>query len=701
MRTRKKFKDLLAAALHSSLLLGTILTAGMTISAQAATQAPIVGEIMSISVDNPADVYSRGIITIGGQNVIIPANMVIDLPANRLTLQQFFTQAPPDCLLTGETGLAKADVCNTSMTGAIATILANRTNAGNVIAGEVMIEKATESVLGTVTYIDYTDGYLRVNGTPGDATTGTMIRINDPQGRFTVQQGLGVAAGNTSNGSADPRYGVDPDNYTATFSTGYPACIPSTVTGIDNRTVGADPITGAGDPFCPDTNRTANNIPADAFRFAPIQLNDHIAAEGNFEIINGVQFLSAHTLVVHQAILTVDGQPDYLIFDEVEWDVAGFNNERVRTLFIGFSSRGDTLVDIFALHIDPETGQETEHVIASTIGCDAIGGAGSCTAQGIGATAPGIFKVRYDVDFLVAQNKPELLPCSVLGASNLAQIGHTNPCSGNTLAQNFKVLSPISRDLIGRSRNKVIGNNGGPFPDGFDIRGNAAPNGEYLNPVGIGHPEFVEVNLNAIQTPFIFAGQPWNLDRRLGPGGSEGANPGSAQPLDPFPYSGLDPRTQAGTSLNVLFGTTIANRIFAFVTNPGANDGVLGGTLAWPPADPPAEAITVAPVVELACPLVPDGFVEVLKVSRADYRAGVLPGQPLVIIATTSGGSGLTLTANWGTGSGNLQFVDFLASGKARYRGIFRRLAVPPGPNVTITSNLGTIATSAITTVAP
>ena len=100
MRTGKKFKGLLSAA--SSLLLGTILTAGMTFSAQAATQAPIVGEIMSISLDNPADIYSWGTITVGGQNVIIPANMVIDLLANRLTLQQFFTQAPPACLLTSE-----------------------------------------------------------------------------------------------------------------------------------------------------------------------------------------------------------------------------------------------------------------------------------------------------------------------------------------------------------------------------------------------------------------------------------------------------------------------------------------------------------------------------------------------------------------------------------------------------------------------
>ena len=44
--------------------------------------------------------------------MVIPRNLLIDLPANRLTLQQLFAQAPPACLANGETGLAKADRCN-------------------------------------------------------------------------------------------------------------------------------------------------------------------------------------------------------------------------------------------------------------------------------------------------------------------------------------------------------------------------------------------------------------------------------------------------------------------------------------------------------------------------------------------------------------------------------------------------------------
>jgi hypothetical protein len=78
-----------------------------------------------------------------------------------------------------------------------------------------------------------------------------------------------------------------------------------------------------------------------------------------------------------------------------------------------------------------------------------------------------------------------------------------------------------------------------------DIQGNLATNGQYLTPNGIGHPEFAEIDLDAIPTPFIFEGEPWNLDRRLGPGGCFGACGNTRQPLDPFPSSGLHPSQQA------------------------------------------------------------------------------------------------------------------------------------------------------------
>jgi hypothetical protein len=89
----------------------------------AATSATITGEIERLTLTNPNDVWSGGTIVVGGQNIIIPRNLLIDFPANRLTLQQTFAQAPADCLTRAESGLAKADICNTSKTGGIATIM--------------------------------------------------------------------------------------------------------------------------------------------------------------------------------------------------------------------------------------------------------------------------------------------------------------------------------------------------------------------------------------------------------------------------------------------------------------------------------------------------------------------------------------------------------------------------------------------------
>src|ERR1041385_1419558 len=340
---------LASSAMLMALFAFLLLPAG-TAQAQTASAAPITGEIERLTLNSQTDPWSGGVIVVGGQNIILPRNLLIDLPANRLTLNQIFAQAPPACLQRAESGLAKADFCSANKTGGIATIHANRTSAGNVIAGDVFIQKGIETVKGTVTYINYTDGYFRLNGSPNDANSGVMVRLNDPGNRHTVQQGLGCQTGSV-NCSPDPRFTLDPDNYTNTFSTGVPRCLPTTLArsfvdtldldgdGNITETLSTQSTTsGTGDLLCPSTNRTADLIVADSRRFAPIQIGDSVEAEGNFETINDVKFLSAHTTMIGRALGTRDvaGQPDYLTLDEVRIDAPGFQNKRARTLFIGF-----------------------------------------------------------------------------------------------------------------------------------------------------------------------------------------------------------------------------------------------------------------------------------------------------------------------------------------------------------------------------
>ncbi len=712
------------------MLCGLILATYSSHTPAVALKNTVGGEVERIIVDDPTDTWSRGTMVVAGQNIIIPRNLIIDLPANRLTLQQLFVNAPAACAsdadgdgVPDQTGLAKADSCNGSFTGAAVTILANKTNNGNLIAGEVFLEKATELVSGIVSYINYDEGYFRVDGIPGDTATGAMVRVNDPEGRFTHQTGAGCLPGNTDNCSADTRYGVDPDNYTFTASTGYPMCIPSTFPRtydldldtngtLDAGETGLQAFAaadGTGDALCPQTNRGIDPV-GDSRLFAPIQVGDHVNAEGNFETINGVTFLSAHTVGVSVGLTTSEGlveispgelksfQPDYMIFDEVGWDVPGFQNQRVRDLLIAFGTLGTTNIDVFGLYYDPANNTVHEQVFATTLGCDIasdpgnIPPANTCTTQAIvGNTA--VFKIVHDVDFINgAPVDPRRSPCQHLTAA--ATIGGGIPradgtlitdvssrCSANpTMGQEFAVLSPPTRDIIGRSRHK---HDLHPSVVTLDFHGRESQNGEYLNPVGLGHPEFVEIDLAALQTPYIFAGIPWNLDRRLSPGGGCDGEPTCDQTtpigdpsmsLDPFPYSGLDPGTQAGAPGVPLvsgYGINQRNRTLSYWPLTGAQ------IMAWPPADPVGETITPTQHAGLICTLLSGIDTDADGVDDAIDNCTAVPNGTLLPV----GKSAISQRDTDGDGYGNVCDADFNGDGLvtlsdySQFRGVFGQTA--------------------------
>ena len=606
------------ARLAAALLMTTSLLLPSAPAAHAApTSALITGEVERITLNNPNDVWSGGKMVIGGQNVTIPRNLLMDLPANRLTLQQLFAAAPPVCLGRAESGLAKADACNTSGAGAIVTIAANRTNAGDVIAGDVFIQKGIEFVTGVVTYIDYTDGYFRLNGLPGDAATGVMVRLNDPDGRHTVQHGLGCTGG--ANCSPDPRFTLDPNNYTNTFATGYPVCLPSTVArpfvdildfnGNGNtmeQLIAQSAADGTGDVLCPATNRSGPVVD-DSRRFAPIQPGDHLTAKGNFETIRGVRFLSAWSTRVARALTTKNepGQPDYMLLDELFIDAPGFQLNRIRDQFIGYTTAVNADVAIWSVHYDPLTNAPTEFPLATVRGCEVAAGAGACA----GVLGPNSFRIRHDVPFNAALRKLRDDPCAHLRAD--PRFATLNSCpQGGQLAEAFGILSPIPHEVQARTGLKMAdeARPGGPTLRTLDLLGRDTTNGQYLFPMGIGlggieTPTFAEINVNALDTPYSFDGIPWNLDRRLSPGGCVGPCESAPQPLDPFPVSGFDPRKQANTpsgpfSTPLYTASTLSNasdRIMSYVNGALHNFNGDKTVLSWPPLDPPGQGITPTP----------------------------------------------------------------------------------------------------------
>jgi hypothetical protein len=450
---------------------------------------------------------------------------------------------------------------------------------------------------------------------------------------------------------------VDPDNYTVTAATGYPMCIPSTVSrgpfdfDVDNNgTLDPGPSEtglnaqanpdGTGDILCPQSNRpapavTGEVLAGDSRLFAPIKIGDHVSAEGNFETIGGVTFLSAHTVGVSVGMVTAVStlQPDYMIFDEVGWDIPGFQNQRVRDLLIGFTTIQNPGVDIFGLYYDPANNTVEELVFATTVGCDIAAGVGTCTGAGLAGTGGGIFKIVHDVDF-IAGVRDRGSPCfhlqSAYTSTGIPQADGSvdfadpkgrcpTPFVADVLVnldEEFEVLSPPTRDIIGRSRHKHTLQS---HVVTLDFHGRESQNGEYLNPVGLGHPEFVEINLNALDTAYIFAGIPWNLDRRLGPGGGcDGeaeCSPGGvdnvasvplgdpSMNLDPFPFSDLDPGTQAGPPAPG-GGVPIVTRL-GHTEQRGRTLSywpLNGEELDWPPTDPPPQGITPTDhVTDLEC----------------------------------------------------------------------------------------------------
>ena len=641
-------------------------------SAHAApTRAPLMGEIEHISLNDPADHWSGGVIVVAGKSIILPRNLLLDLPANRLTLKQLFDQAPAACVAAGETGLAKSDTCNHTGFGGIATISANRTNAGNVIAGDVLIAKGEEMVTGRVTYINYDEGYFRLNGVMNDAATGVMVRMNDPTKRHTIQSGLGCGVDSGAvNCSPDPRFALDTDNYTNTSSTGFPICIPSTAprtwAGLPAQSIAGRPTAdsspevaggttaaaadGTGDALCPTSNRTANTVVADSRRFAPVMLGDNIEVEGNFEEVGGVKFLSYHTSVLMVALATNTAltQPDYLMPEEVFVETSGFQNFRIRALFIGFSTLVPDIVG-HTLHYNPVTNTRIEKPLMTTAGCDAVAGAGTCSAAGllgapnVGPAGGNIFRVRFDADFVIGA-KAGLDPCAQARAEprfgvtvcpNWGVTGKPALYNAQAIAEMFAMLSPTPHEVQFRTGHLYAAKAAGFTPTTVDITGAEATNGQYLYPLGmnlggIEVPEWSEINLAAFQTPIPFSGIPWNLDRRLSPNGCERDADGNAvcestpQPLDPFPYEDMDPRTQTNGCAALAGGqcelpdvpyfdpaftasamSTVRDRVISYVTEIPATATAAAyldfngdaSLLQWPPEDPAFVAVAPEPVL--------------------------------------------------------------------------------------------------------
>jgi hypothetical protein len=332
-----------------------------------------------------------GTANVNGINITIPCNMIIQMPANTFKWADMVHGGSDMTLIGGSPLPFELNVVGNSV-------------GGQNIAGLMYIsQESLNGTTGVIQAIDYTTGNLKVN--TGDPAHPVIVQINDPNGRFGRPQ------------SPDPRLSVDDENPTIHAGTGYPMCIPRTLT--DPNTTSVD------DPLCPKKNRPkatsgspcrlfgqtgitlptsgeltvtpAGNfctqfvmkaplgtipttlVPAtyiatsvnepDARQQAPMEVGDTIAFSGTLmHDTAGNYYISAHTIEVNVGIYTQPkSQPSYLAIGEFGIGTAdptllaanGAAQETQDRIFLETETTDVyTPVDIYMVDVDPVTGVE-------------------------------------------------------------------------------------------------------------------------------------------------------------------------------------------------------------------------------------------------------------------------------------------------------------------------------------------------------
>jgi hypothetical protein len=390
------------------LLISLLAMAGVAVAqlpVPASSQFDITGFIQSATLGGPGTgpgvgAHMGGVITVNGHIITVPSETIVILPANALTWQELFAQAPAPYGPT-QTGIALTDIPAPLATYE-ARVVGNRVLGGPggadvYIAGLIWIsQQALNSGQGFINCINYATGEIRVGGPIGNCALGARVQLNDP---------LVPAIGTGRYGrpvSPDIRFTSDQDNPTMRSVSGFPMCIPRVL---------ADPnIPGnADDPLCPKSQRPAAIAPATGFA-ALIQMNNPVLLPGvppdptiqaPFEVGDWITFMgtlmadpgftagptagpwpgnanvyvSAHTITNNVAIYTAAGtSPAYVAID-VSFigtgglTVVGANEAAIMTRFEGFSTDPSRYVHLYGIDLNPTNGAPSDRDWG-TIGVD-------------------------------------------------------------------------------------------------------------------------------------------------------------------------------------------------------------------------------------------------------------------------------------------------------------------------------------------
>ena len=213
-------------------MIGVLVLCGMASPraalSQVVTPFQIIGHIQRFTLDSPADPLSGAKLTVNGVDVVLPKNLVIQLPAAYFTAQQLFDNAQGVSKKYGESGLALSD--KFPPLAAFEVDVSGNIVNGLYIAGLVSIsQQSLNSGAGFIHHIDTATGMMCVGGSATAVACGggdARIRLNDPaldasdpfsgDGRYGKPNSPPPPIGMDDPNSRypDPRFTVDQGNPT-------------------------------------------------------------------------------------------------------------------------------------------------------------------------------------------------------------------------------------------------------------------------------------------------------------------------------------------------------------------------------------------------------------------------------------------------------------------------------------------------------
>ena len=454
----------------------------------------ITGAIQSLTVFISGNAYSGGTIVVNGITVIIPANLVVTLPAAYKTVGQLFIDSP----VPNQSGLALNDT-PPPIAAYEAGIAGNIVN-GVYLAGLVSIApQSLNTANGFIRSINYATGEMCIGSTPGTCALSGDARviINDPDGRY------GLANGG-SKASPDPRFGVDSDNPTVHAASGYPMCLPRVAPSLDV------------DLKCPMSNRPTSSPGVFLTTFVmdinqltppPPFVGGAVAPCGTGCNVNEQAPLVVGDYIAYSGILAKDSMGIYVAAYSIEANV-GIYTPATKTTFYMYV--------------------EAPLISTGPASCPANAECQARLRTSIFVTDPSRTPAMYAVDENPAGARTSRALVSTL--INTAVLGrfvfHTEKDT-----RVFGGASGVTREIMGRVAGTT--NDGTPVYYGNTVGVPTAANGlvfgQYVSPVG--EYIFPEPNVGgAVLTPYNFRCLAF-LAKGWGQGG---ALPGIGQ-LTPFP----------------------------------------------------------------------------------------------------------------------------------------------------------------------